>query len=116
MQATFYVLTILAVLGYIFGQLFDDKKILHLKKRDADNLKLYRRIWVAVKQANSQDVKIKVKVFPNIGRKLAEEIETVTDGNISADSYFGYSYSEILASLTPEQIEDIKSLRRFMAL
>lgn len=116
MEATFYVLTILAVLGYIFGQLFDDKKILHLKKQDAENLKLYQRFWVPIKYEVSKTAKIKVKVYPNISRKLAEDIETVTEGRILADSYNGYTYSEILAELTPEQIKDIKSLREFMKI
>lgn len=116
MEATFWIFTFIAVTGYILGQLFDQKKILHLSDKHVDGRKLYQRFWIPVKSGGSKTVKIKVKVYPNIGRKLAEDIEAITDGNISADSYNGYTYSEILADLTPEQVADIKSLRRFMSI
>lgn len=116
MEATFWIFTFVAVLGYFLGQLFDRKKILHLKNNEVANCRLYRRFWIPIKSEFSKTVKIKVKVYPNIGRKLAEDIETVTEGRILADSYNGYTYSEILAELTPEQIEDIKSLREFMKI
>jgi hypothetical protein len=115
MEATFYTFTILALLGYIFGHLFGHKKILHTKVTESYDRYLYQRIWIPVKAKKPKTYKIKVKVYPNIGRKLAEDIEVVTEGKISADSYFGYSYSEILATLNREQIEDIKSLRSFLA-
>lgn len=116
MEATFWIFTLVAVLGYFLGQLFDRKKILHLKNNEVVNCRLYRRFWIPIKSEFSKTVKIKVKVYPNIGRKLAEDIETVTEGRILADSYNGYTYSEILAELTPEQIKDIKSLREFMKI
>lgn len=116
MEATFWIFTFIAITGYILGQLFDRKKILHLKNNEVVNCRLYERFWIPVKKVKSQQAEIKVKVYPNIGRKLAEDLETVTDGNIKADNYNGYTYSEILAELTPEQVKDIKSLRRFMAL
>ncbi len=116
MEATFWIFTFVAVLGYFLGQLFDRKKILHLKNNEVVNCRLYRRFWIPIKSEFSKTVKIKVKVYPNIGRKLAEDIETVTEGRILADSYNGYTYSEILAELTPEQIKDIKSLREFMKI
>jgi hypothetical protein len=47
---------------------------------------------------------------------MAEDLEAVTDGNIKADNYNGYTYSEILAELTAEQIKDIKALREFMKI
>lgn len=116
MEATFWIFTFVAVLGYFLGQLFDRKKILHLKNNEVVNCRLYRRFWIPIKSEFSKTVNIKVKVYPNIGRKLAEDIETVTEGRILADSYNGYTYSEILAELTPEQIKDIKSLREFMKI
>ncbi len=116
MEATFWIFTFVAVLGYFLGQLFDRKKILHLKNNEVVNCRLYRRFWIPIKSEFSKTAKIKVKVYPNIGRKLAEDIETVTEGRILADSYNGYTYSEILAELTPEQIKDIKSLREFMKI
>mgnify|MGYP006879905104 CR=1 FL=1 len=116
MEATFWIFSFVAVLGYFLGQLFDRKKILHLKNNEVVNCRLYRRFWIPIKSEFSKTVKIKVKVYPNIGRKLAEDIETVTEGRILADSYNGYTYSEILAELTPEQIKDIKSLREFMKI
>jgi hypothetical protein len=116
MEATFWIFSFVAVLGYFLGQLFDRKKILHLKNNEVVNCRLYRRFWIPIKSEFSKTAKIKVKVYPNIGRKLAEDIETVTEGRILADSYNGYTYSEILAELTPEQIKDIKSLREFMKI
>ena len=116
MEATFWIFSFIAVLGYFLGQLFDRKKILHLKNDEVVNCRLYQRFWIPVKTVNSQQVKIKVKVYPNIGRKLAEDLEAVTDGYIKADKYNGYTYSEILAELTTEQIKDIKSLREFMKI
>ena len=116
MEATFWIFSFTAVLGYFLGQLFDRKKILHLKNDEVVNCRLYRRFWIPIKYEVSKTAKIKVKVYPNISRKLAEDIEAITEGGISADSYNGYTYSEILAELTPEQIKDIKSLREFMKI
>ena len=116
MAATFWIFTFIAILGYFLGQLFDRKKILHLKNDEVVNCRLYQRFWIPVKKVNSQQAEIKVKVYPNISRKLAEDLETVSDGYIKADNYNGYTYSEILAELTPEQIKDIKALREFMKI
>ena len=115
MSEAFYILAILSVIGAILGNDNISRRLFYL-----DDSRTFRsssdtpRIWVAVKEDNSKAAKIKVRFLGNPARELAKDIEIVTDGRIIAESYNGYSYREILESLTKEQLKDIEDLRSFL--
>lgn len=114
MEAFFYFMLIVGIFGWVLGRPSMTRKLFY----NHDNLVRTQDyavgIWVAVKYTDTEAEKIKVKVLESPARRLAKDIEIVTKGNIMAESYTGYTYREILESLTKEQLMDIKDLRSFL--
>lgn len=115
MQAFFWFMFIVACIGKLLGmdtlqRLFynQDKHQLYWSQNPA------QRIWVGVTDKSTKSVKVNVKFLGNPARELAKDIEIVTGGRILAETLEGYSYSEILADLTPDQVRDIEEVRSFL--
>jgi len=76
-----------------------------------------KRIQVFVKYIDTKPEKVKPKIIGatySDRDRLSKDIEIVTNGRILSSSFNDYTYQEILASLTPEQIEAINEMRSFL--
>jgi hypothetical protein len=109
------ILFIVAILGTVLGNT-DIQKRLFFRSRNKGYIQRQKprtTIYIAVKSESSKVVLEKPKVYKPAER-LAKDIEIVTDGKIVAESWRGYRYREILARLTPQQINDINEMRSFL--
>lgn len=115
MMAFFYIMLFLSILGAILGSdNFRRWAFYTHPNHTHESYNTTPRIWIAVKTDNSRATKIKVKFLGNPALELAKDIEICSDGNIIAESWHGYSYREILESLTPDQVKAVNELRSFL--
>lgn len=116
MQAFFWFMVLISLIGWVVGTRTFERLFLY----NNDKSTLYQTTpmkpttWVAIQCIVTKPQKVKVRFLGNPARELAKDIEIASDRHILAETYNGYSYSEILASLTPEQIDAIKEMRSFL--
>lgn len=116
MEVFFYLMVLLAIIGWVLGRKTVNAKLFynHVDYESYIAETTRKRIWIGVKQPVSRAVKVKVRFLGNPALELAKDIEIVTNRNTLAESYSGYTYREILESMTPEQIKAVNEIRSFL--
>jgi hypothetical protein len=114
MQAAFYTMFLMAMLGLMLEIRHNSlSATLRRNKGKYSTAPRFNRIWIYIDYIPTSET-IPVTVQQTDAKKLASDIEVITDGCITAESWHGYTYRQILATLTPDQIKDIKSYRSFL--
>lgn len=115
MQAFFWFMFIVSVFGWFVGRDTFWRNHFYLPKSQTfSSTNTSPRIWISVKSAPSRVQNVNVKFLGNPAHELAKDIEIASGGNILAETMEGYSYKEILRSLTPDQVKAINELRSFL--
>lgn len=116
MEVFFYLMVIFAVIGAVLGSDTINAKLFYNnnpKKQFTTDL-AHKRIWIGISQPKSKAEKIKVRFLGNPALELAKDLEIVSNGDIPAYLWQGYTYREILQEMSPELVKQVKQLRSFL--
>lgn len=114
----FLMFMLFCAYGYVFFRWLNTSDALWHKIFYApDNMLSYStpksiRIWIPVKDENSNSVKIKCRILNTGKEQLIDDLKIV--GNHMEEEYYGLNYSGVLASATPEEIKLIAEMRGFL--
>ncbi len=116
MIVLFYLIFVVSLIGWLLGNTDLGRTIFYsrLPKDKYYSQSQAPRFFIPVTFATSNSQVIKIRHLGNPAKDLARDIEIITDGDIRAESWRGYSYRQIVSHLTPAQINDIKQLRSFL--
>lgn len=118
MQAFFWFGVVISIIGWYVGNETRVRRWFYTSHDTTFSTTHWgKRTQIYVNYIDTKPEKVKPKIIGatySDRNRLSKDIEIVTNGKMLASSFNDYTYRQILASLTPEQIESINEMRSFL--